>query len=115
MKNLISSIILKRDVEPKTEFKYTNLKTKMEEKTKIQLSSQLFGGYFLYLPLIIINDMTKENIVDYITDNLYSLLKSNNLEELLLLSKQANWHIHDDLIKSDGIIYVCGCNFFYKI
>ena len=81
----------------------------MQEEIKIQISSPLFGGYFVLLPEIVIKEMTNENIVEYITQNLYSLLISNNLEELLLLAKQKNWHIHDERIKSNGIIYVCSC------
>ena len=80
------------------------------EKIKIQLSAPLFWGYNLFLPKEVLNEMSRENIVNYITSNLYSLLQSNNLEILLEKSKEMNWHIHDDIIKSDGVIYVCSCS-----
>tara|TARA_Y100000389_G_C17459578_1_gene520687 strand:- start:2748 stop:3002 length:255 start_codon:yes stop_codon:yes gene_type:complete len=77
------------------------------EQIKIQLSAPLFSGYSIFLPKEVINQMNKENIIDYVTSNLNSLLKSNNLEILLEKSENMNWHIHDELIKSDGVIYVC--------
>jgi|TARA_B110000259_G_scaffold188246_1_gene245908 hypothetical protein len=81
------------------------------ERIKIQLSAPFFSGYNLSLTKEIIDDMSINNIIDFITTNLYSLLESNNLEELLQKAKNMKWHIHDDLIKKDGIIYVCDCSF----
>jgi hypothetical protein len=80
------------------------------EQIKIQLSAPFFYGYNLFLPKEVLNQMSRENIVNYIISNLYSLIESNNLEFLLEKYKEMNWHIHDDIIKSDGVIYVCSCN-----
>ena len=78
-----------------------------DEQVKIQLSDALFGGFNVFLPNESIQRISRESIVEYIISQLLSILKNYHLEYLFEKAKQGKWHIHDELIKSDGIIYVC--------
>ena len=78
---------------------------------KFIASSELFGGYEVYIDLNYCN--TLDDIVNIFHENLLGFLNQNNLRELVIKLKDSNFHIHtftfEDICISDedNVFHVC--------
>lgn len=69
------------------------LKNKMVNLRKVSISDEIFSYYTTLVDLDEVDNIN--DIIDIITKKLENLLKKNNLESLVNLLSNRNFHIHD--------------------
>ena len=78
---------------------------------KFIASSELFGGYEVYIDLNYCN--TLDDIVNVFHENLLGFLTQNNLRELVIKLKDSHFHIHGFTFEEicisdeDNVFHVC--------
>lgn len=82
----------------------------MNKSVKIEFSSELFGGYGVWIVPEEYN--SSKEVIDYCRNKLYYALGSMGFRELALKAKSAQLHIHDfDIFdlreRNRDVFYLC--------